>query len=313
MSRWTPEEVIAIRAACARGCISCGAIIPEGVGAAVVRDQSAPGGINVRCDGCVDKARALAWEERRAQAEKKRRIREFEYSFAESCVGSQISGNPSGVERALLIEWLQDDGEERAGSFAVPHANGPLQFPRWKWSRLDNPEFRRRVSPLILREVESYDPDVDGSMVIVGKSGAGKSSVTAAWVWRRHDEMRARVEAGENLRMSFAWVSGYELAGARKRSQLGEESPLVRHASQVALLILDEVGHESVSEEIMTVIDARYRAELPTILTSPLEWKVLAKHIGGGAYRRLLEHGKLVDTFDEAPANPGKAPLRAVR
>jgi hypothetical protein len=234
-----------------------------------------------------------------AERERKGRLQALDRTFYKSCVGYEITlaGESPALRRAHSMDsgWVLDGGAQ-VGRHTY---SGPLRFPEWAWARFDNAEFRRRASPLILQAYEQYDPDRDGSFVALGKTGVAKSAGAVAFVQRRYAERRARVETGESLGFWFAWVSGFELAGARKRSPLGEESPLVKHATEIPLLILDEVGHEPQSEELMTVIDSRYRANLPTIVTSPLTWQELAQHIGGGAYRRLLEHGVKADAHGE--------------
>jgi hypothetical protein len=231
--------------------------------------------------------------QRRQALEDLQRLRSFEQSFAQSCVGSSALIRPNALEWARANSW-DIEGSELS-------AHGPLSFPRWSYARHDNQEFCRRTSSGIRKDVLAWDPPRDGSMVITGPTGRGKSSWLVAWVWREHDARRARVIAGEKLRFHFAWVSGYELSGARKRCKLGDESPIVEVAMQIPLLFLDEVGTEPPSEELFAVLDARYRAELPTALTSPLEPMALATTIGGGAYRRLLERGVLVDIHQEKP------------
>jgi hypothetical protein len=239
--------------------------------------------------GAGDRAeRALAEEKAR---ETRQRVKSFRASFGKSLVGNAMT---KGARVDDLCFWEVDGVEDDQYRF-----KGPLKFPNWEWARFSNEEFRRRVSPTILRALEAWSPDRDGSIVITGPTGRGKSSCPVAWVWREHDRMLERVEAGENLGFSFAWITGYELSGARKRSPLGEESRLVQHAMDVPLLFLDEVGTEPACEELFAVLDARYRGQLVTVLTSPLEPKALATTIGGGAYRRLLERGALIDVHQE--------------
>jgi hypothetical protein len=255
-----------------------------------------------------DDARVARWEARRKEEEAARelkgRVLRLKTSFCKSCVGYEIGRkHTAGLDSGG--GWLLAGGEEVTRS-VFP---GPLCFPVWDYARLANLEFRRRVSPLLLNEVEGFDHCRDGSLVLLGETGKGKSALTVAYVHRRYDDEMRRVEAGESRAIHFAWVSGFELAGARKRSPLGGESPLVQHAIEIPLLILDEVGHEPQSEELMLVIDGRYRANLPTILTSPLTWQELAQHIGGGAYRRLLEHGIKADAHGEVT----KGQVRVVR
>ena len=300
----TDEQRTQIAAAKARGCSGCRQPIPEDARVRCLRRFDALG-VDVLCVSCVERNEALRAEEekRRAESDRRRWLRAFDQSFADSCVGARLAREANEAERAYLSGW---EGVE-LGTSAV----GPLRFPKWTWARFYNAEFRQRVDPRLLEVIESYEPDRDGSLVDCAPTGRGKSSLVVAWIWRLHDVLRGRVAAGEKHSMGFAWVSGFELAGARKRSQLGDESPLVKHASDVGLLVLDDVGCEPPGEETFVVLDARYRAQRPTILTSPLEPKNLIGHLGGGAYRRLLEGGRLVEAFGEAPKT--KATVRVVK
>jgi hypothetical protein len=304
---WTDAERAEIEAAKQRGCEGCKRPVPAGepvrVRGGFVGNRV---GLVVWCEPCIEAeaARRRAHEAELAAQEAartlKRRLQHFDQSFADSCVGACLAKGANDAAREYLTAW---QGVEDASTSAI----GPLRFPKWPWARLENAAFRQTVDPRLVEAVESYDPARDGSLVLCGPTGRGKSSLAVAWVWRLHDALRARVAAGERLSMDFAWVSGFELAGARKRSLLGDESPLVKHASDVGLLVLDDVGSETPSEETFVVLDARYREQRPSILTSPLEPAALLKHLGGGAYRRLLEHGRLAEAFGEAPR------LKAVR
>lgn len=293
-----------IAAAKARGCSHCGRVIPQDERARCYRRLDV--GFDVVCVPCLEKeqARHAEEEKRRDEAERRRRLREFDQSFSDSCVGAELAKQENLVN-SYLVGWEGADVDTKTSSV------GPLRFPKWKWARFENAAFRQRADARVLEVVEDYDCERDGSLVLCGKTGSAKSSSVVAWIWQEHDALRTRVAAGEKLRFDFAWVSGFELAGARKRSQLGDEAPLVKHASAVALLVLDDVGCEPKSEETFVVLDARYRAQLATIVTSPLEPAALIGHLGGGGYRRALEHGRLVEAFGEAPK--AKAGVRVVR
>jgi hypothetical protein len=235
-------------------------------------------------------------------ADLKRRLRIFNQSFADCCVGARL------VDNIDIEGWGfrgDDDDDE------VVARRGPLRFPSWPWARFDNADFRQRVDPRLLAAVDAYKPSEHGSLVECAPTGRGKSALLVAWIWRWREELRARVLEGAGLTMSFAWVSGFELAGARKRSGLGDEAPLVKLACAVSLLVLDEVGQEPPGEESFVVLDARYREGKPTIITTPLAPKALMQHLGGGGYRRVLEHGALVEAFGDVPA--AKASVRVVR
>ena len=173
--------------------------------------------------------------------------------------------------------------------------------PRWGWARFDNADYCGRVSPKLLRAFESYDGTE--SLVASAKTGGGKTSLAVAWLWRLRERAEQAVRDGKKPhKPDFMFVSGPELAGARRRWELGSESKLVETACEVGLLILDEIGFEPPGEEIFFVADARYRIGAPTIVTTglPIESRdpnapSFVKRYGAALLRRFLEPGQLVE------------------
>lgn len=173
--------------------------------------------------------------------------------------------------------------------------------PLWHWARFDNADYCGRVSPKLLRAFATYDGTE--SLVVSAKTGGGKTSLTVAWLCRLRERAEQAVRDGKKpYKPNFMFVSGPELAGARRRWELGSESKLVETACDVGLLILDELGFESPGEEIFFVVDARYRNGAPTIVTTglPIESRdpnapSFVKRYGAALLRRLLEPGQLVE------------------
>lgn len=174
-------------------------------------------------------------------------------------------------------------------------------LPAWPWARFENSAYRKRVAPALLRAYESYDGSE--SLVVSAKTGGGKTSLACAWLHRERERAEQAVRDGAKARgLDFMFVSGPELAGARKRWGLGSESRLVTEACEAGLLILDELGFEPASEEVFFVIDGRYRSGAPTIVTTglPIESRdpkveTFVKRYGAALLRRLLEPGRLVE------------------
>src|SRR5690606_32069117 len=106
-------------------------------------------------------------------------------------------------------------------------------FPDWPWARFDNPDFRRQASARITAAVERWTSQ-DGPLVLSAPTGAGKTASLVAWLWRMRDQAIAAVRNGGDAGLcSFAFVSGLEIAGARRRAKIGDEARLVTLACEV--------------------------------------------------------------------------------
>lgn len=78
------------------------------------------------------------------------------------------------------------------------------------------------------------------------------------------------------------------------------EDDVIRHLTEVPLLIIDDIGKEDrqdskfIQRMLFAIIDGRYRENMPIILTANLSPSKLALHLGGetgnmASYDRLLE------------------------
>ena len=180
-------------------------------------------------------------------------------------------------------------------------------IPRgWEWARFGVPEFNQRTRPTIRSASESWRR-ANGSLTLLGRTGSGKTASAIAIAHRILDAAHAKVLPRDA--MAFAaglrFVSAVDLAQARKRHKLGnDEPPLERAAKRATLLILDEVGFESLDERTVTdVIEFRYRNgahEHPTIITSGLSEAELAARYGDAIKRKLCELGRVVGAFEVA-------------
>jgi DNA replication protein DnaC len=180
--------------------------------------------------------------------------------------------------------------------------------PDWEWARLDNPDFTRRIRfPRLLAYAQKYEP-CHGSVFISSDTGTGKTTLTRAAVQRLKEREIAKVLSGRpgsrptsilwTLR-DLVWTTGFELAKARRENSLGDgEARLVERAMSCKFLVLDECGfevlHDTVFQEIM---NSRYVAELPTIVTSGLRPEAFAKRYGDAAFRRLTERGTVLESW----------------
>jgi DNA replication protein DnaC len=181
---------------------------------------------------------------------------------------------------------------DRFDTDAAGGSLGLSALPNWPWARFDNPEFVRRASRRVLAAYKKYRLE-QGNLIVSGLTGRTKTSGIVAWL---HDAQKRAIDAVDHkLAPRFLFVTGPTLANARRRAPIGQEAPLVDLATRTALLVLDELGFEPEAEEIFFVVDARYRAALPTVITTgrPIEW--VKDNYGAAFFRRLIEHGDVVE------------------
>jgi len=78
------------------------------------------------------------------------------------------------------------------------------------------------------------------------------------------------------------------------------ENDVLNHLAQVALLIIDDIGKEEradprfVQKVLLSIVDRRYRAELPIVMTTNLIPEHLSAHLGAergneASYERIVE------------------------
>jgi DNA replication protein DnaC len=95
------------------------------------------------------------------------------------------------------------------------------------------------------------------------------------------------------------------------KSSTDTEQAILDDLCAVDLLLIDELGAQSGTEferhSLHTIIDKRYRAMLPTIITSNLPSSELADYIGDRALDRLRENGGEAIAFTWASHRGGEA------
>jgi hypothetical protein len=129
-------------------------------------------------------------------------------------------------------------------------------------------------------------------VTFVGRSEAGKTSLAASLVAALDRAQQDGDGQAYRLLRSFVWLDALELSRARSSFKLGDgEAPLVDRARKASLLVLDEVGAETVagSDEVLDVIWRRWQDERPTIVTTGQPGKKLIDRYGEGVYTRLTK------------------------
>jgi hypothetical protein len=185
---------------------------------------------------------------------------------------------------------------ERCLSGPYTDQNRPLlTTPRWSFARFDNAEFRQGST--IVAAVEAWKPS-DGSLLLCAPTGEKKTSSCIAWIFRSYDLALERAKRGERAKLDgFAFITGPELVTARRNTKLGNEATLITLAKEKRILFLDELTSEPLSEVVFEVIDERYRAERPTVVTTGLRASEWRARYGDAAYRRIAQGGAVVEAF----------------
>ena len=154
--------------------------------------------------------------------------------------------------------------------------------------------------------------DEGGITILYGGYGTGKTRM--AWeVARAHKSKRPNISTGEqgwtttykkrpmvyttavNL---FSTIKSTYVSGAKK-----SEKEVVSDYCEAALLVIDEVQERGETpyedRQLTAIIDARYAADMPTILISNYSWEKLASTLSPAVIDRIEENGaKLAFTWE---------------
>jgi hypothetical protein len=159
--------------------------------------------------------------------------------------------------------------------------------PRYAWARLDAPEMPSRVRTGV-PGTERVNAILRAERVVfLGGASTGKTSLAIALL----REVAARGA-------SAMFVSAFDLANARAGARLGEgDPPLVQRASEVGVLLIDEIGAERRTEmsDLLAVVWRRHDYQRPIWVTTGLDGRAIGAAYGGGFLRRIGEHAVRVD------------------
>jgi hypothetical protein len=161
--------------------------------------------------------------------------------------------------------------------------------PRFKWSRLDHPEFRGRVS---LPTIPQRPPDVL-RVLFFGPSSAGKTTLAVALL-RALLEAKVAAHPFTSDDDIDAVARHCRFVPARRLGVAGTVpgDPLeIRRAMRVPVLLLDDLGKDAdiKSNPLPAIIAERHDEERATWITTELTPSEILKRYGGGIARRICE------------------------
>ncbi len=175
-------------------------------------------------------------------------------------------------------------------------------FPSWPHARVQAPAFSEKVKDQRLRRfAERWTPKT-GSALLLGPTGAGKSTTAVAAFRRLADEHLVEVEAGRRSESLLCpewrflcgatFVRAAELARSLREHPFGDgPPPALQRACGSSLLVLDDLGNDVPGAEatFLEIIDERYAQQRPTIVTSGFLLGQLELRYSEAFLRRLVE------------------------
>jgi DNA replication protein DnaC len=181
-----------------------------------------------------------------------------------------------------------------------------LTLPDWSWCRFGDPKFQKCTKKIqdAVAAADEWRPKL-GSLVLLGPTGVGKTITGVAFAHKILERALSLDVPPEFVRLAkgLRFMVGRDLANARRLHHLGEgEAPAILEAQEATLLVLDEIGYEATrgmdgtpDTAIFDVLDARYRAARPVVVTSGLTKAKFSARYGAALMRRLEEVGQIID------------------
>ena len=184
---------------------------------------------------------------------------------------------------------------------------GLVGVPTWPHARVDAAEFGSRCRSARLRQFAKQYTPARGSVALLGPSGLGKTTAAVAMVHRLVSEgITAGVAAQGNERppalttaAGIVWSSARDIVLARRECELGQRPELLQRCEAATLLVIDEWGSEPDDRDgdLMLVVDERYKASLPTVITTGLTSASFEERYGIARLRRIAEVGLKLEEF----------------
>jgi DNA replication protein DnaC len=187
-------------------------------------------------------------------------------------IGDLPEPEPDFMNTEAVIEF----NRSRALTWHAKHADG--QFRRFRESAADHPQVLDWVGRYLL------DPGFD-SLMLQGVVGCGKT----------HQAFGAFRAIAESGRPPVGWkaVAAAELYRRLRPNGANDQAEILASVCEAPLLLFDDLGAARpspfVEEVTYQVVDARYRACLPTIVTTNLGTDQLFEAVGYRTTSRLIQ------------------------
>ncbi len=184
-------------------------------------------------------------------------------------------------------------------------------------ARATRGELARRVAAARVRELAGSWWFDHPNLLLLGPTGAGKTSALALVVRRLLEEAvnAPRVLSPAERRhwrgcaTSFdlagliRWQSCRELSRAVREHPLGQGAPdAIARCQNARLLVLDDIGATDEAGALERILNARYERGWPTLTCSGLTSRELSAAFGEALVRRLLQrkgqNGSVVSLFE---------------
>lgn len=220
------------------------------------------------------------------------------------CGECQIKADQREAARRKA-EWLHSVKSRCHNSFAA--------IPDWNHTKSAE-AFAKVISDKSLRTVAERWIPTNGSLLLLGSSGLGKTSAINRALRRleaeRVDALLKEPSAEADQALSVlartVWVTACDLARALGPYGTDLEALPITRAVEASLLVIDELGPEPPKHSgfLFDVVDRRYARQLPTVVTSGLTFGDLRARYGDALPRRLYDKGvgRLIDLHKERNA-----------
>lgn len=192
--------------------------------------------------------------------------------------------------------------EQRLRNAGIPRRFWERSFEHYATA---SPEQQR-----VLKLAQSYAArfqkvrDKGTCLIFSGGPGTGKTHLACSI-------LHHLLAAGYQAEFSGAYSLLRRIKSTWRPSSDESEHAVIRHYTDLDLLVLDEVGIQFGSETekllLFEILNGRYEAVLPTLLISNLPAPELETYLGARVMDRLRENGGTLATFDWDSARGSQA------
>ena len=141
-------------------------------------------------------------------------------------------------------------------------------------------------------------------LLLCGRPGTGKNHLATAISKKLLTDGYSVLRIKASQYLDAYWAKGFD-----------DREGWLREMAKVDLIMIDEIGRssnaKSAQDAFFRLIDARYEAELPTMIATNLNRDELIEVLGDATYDRLTQGGSIRLTFDWESYR-AKAPLQDV-